>query len=212
MDPVTAFAMAQGAIAAIRKGVDFYKECKKLNADVTEITHEVTGHIGKFMDAAEVVKVAADEQKNIVPKKGTPGIASQALDNIMRARQIIEAETELRETLIYHTPGLGGIWDDFVKERARLRKLQDDAEKAEKEEEQRKRQAAINKMLKRTAMLRRYQVDAMIGIGGVIVAAAIGLGFVLVANDRIEKYPQYGTELIPKRVDYLEPKRVYIGR
>ena len=28
MDPITAFAMAQGALKAIRSGVEFYKECQ----------------------------------------------------------------------------------------------------------------------------------------------------------------------------------------
>lgn len=212
MDPVTAFAMAQGALTMIRKGVDFYKECKHVGADVAEITNEVTGHIGKFMDAADVVKQAAEEQKKVVPKKGEIGLNSKALDNVMRARQIIQAETELRETLIYQTPELGGIWSEFEAERARLRKLQNEAEAAEKAEEERKRIEAIKKAKKRRDMWKRYQIDAVIGIGAVIIAGTFGIAMVYVAEDRIEKYPHLGTELIPKRVDKIEPKYIYIGR
>ena len=131
IDPISAFAMAQAAIAGVRKCVDLYKEAKSVAADVTEITGEVSGHIGTFLEAKEVLEIATEEAKKKPPPKGV-SVNKQAFDNIMRVRQLAEQEKELREFMIYQTPGWGGIWGEFEKERARLRKEQDAAEREAK--------------------------------------------------------------------------------
>jgi hypothetical protein len=118
MDPITAFAMAQAAIAGVRKCVDLYKEAKAVAADVTEITVEVGTHIGKFFEAQEHVVTAAKEAKEKPAKNKS--VNSIAFENVIRIRQLQQAEKELREFLIYQTPGLGSIWTDFERERARL--------------------------------------------------------------------------------------------
>jgi hypothetical protein len=50
---------------------------------------------------------------------------------------------------------------------------------------------------------------------GIVIAASIGLMMALLIQDRIEKYPQLGTDIIPKserqRQLEAEPKR-YLGR
>ena len=61
LDPITAFAMANAALAAIRKGVDFYKEAQAAAKDVSEVATDITGHIGKFLDAKSVIQEAAEE-------------------------------------------------------------------------------------------------------------------------------------------------------
>lgn len=127
IDPISAFAMAQAAIAGVRKCVDLYKEAKAVAADVTDITHEVTGHIGTFLEAKENLEIATEESKKKPPPKGT-SLNKQAFDNIMRVRQLQEAEKELREFMIYHTPNWGGIWSEFEAERKRLQKEADKAE------------------------------------------------------------------------------------
>jgi len=131
IDPISAFAMAQAAIAGVRKCVDLYKEAKAVAADVTEITGEVSGHIGTFLEAKEALEVATEEAKKKPPPKGT-SLNKQAFDNIMRVRQLAEQEKELREFMIYQTPGWGGIWAEFEAERARLRKEQEAVEREAK--------------------------------------------------------------------------------
>jgi hypothetical protein len=84
VDPITAFAMAQGALKAIRSGVEFYKECKATASDVSEITSEVSGHIGKFLDAKSVVEEAAvAAKKESEESDDVTKINSQALNNVM---------------------------------------------------------------------------------------------------------------------------------
>ena len=53
------------------------------------------------------------------------------------------------------------------------------------------------------------------GIAAIVCAATFGISMALVVQDRIEKYPQYGTGWIPKtekqRKEEAKPK-IYIGR
>ena len=70
IDPISAFAMAQAAIAGVRKCVDLYKEAKAVAADVTEITGEVSGHIGTFLEAKEALETATEEAKKKVEAAG----------------------------------------------------------------------------------------------------------------------------------------------
>lgn len=206
MDPITAWAAAQAALQIIRKCIDFYKEAKQAGHDVMEITTEVSGHIGKFMDASEVIQKHAEEQKKIIPKKNEVGINSRALDNVLKARQLADQERELREYLIYHTPGLGAIWEEFVKERNRIRHLQE-------QQEQEERRQAYLKEKHRREMFDRYYLEAIIAIALIILAAFIGIMFSILIEDRIKKYPHLGTEWIPvDQTKKPEPPVIYIGR
>lgn len=191
MDPITAFAMAQAAISAIRKGVAFYKEAKQAGKEVMDVAHEVGGHIGRFMDAAEVVKNAAEEQRKVVPKKGQGGLNSKALDNVLRAKQVQMAEEELREMLVYQSPPeLGAVWTEFEAERSRLRELQEKQEAQEKLEEARKLRV-------RRELMRKHR-DAFIWavIGFLVFLSWLGSIF-WVVQMRKEDYPEYGDNFIP---------------
>ena len=131
IDPISAFAMAQAAISGVKKCVELYKEAREVGADVVEITAEVTGHIGSFMEHSETMAKAVEESKKSPPARGE-SLNKRAFDNIMKLRQLQEAEKELREFLIYQTPGWGAIWTEFEAERARLRKEQESAEREAK--------------------------------------------------------------------------------
>jgi hypothetical protein len=70
------------------------------------------------------------------------------------------------------------------------------------------------------AAKRRRRIDtvwanAIWGVMGIVIAASIGLMFAWVIQDRIQKYPQLGTGIVPKteaqRRYESEPKR-YTGR
>ena len=68
---------------------------------------------------------------------------------------------------------------------------------------------------KRNKRMDRLHIDIALGLGGIALAAGIGLGMVYVVHDRIQKYPHLGDGIIPKteeqrRLDAL-PK-VYTGR
>ena len=202
MDPITAFAAAQTALAMIRKGVDFYKECKKAQADVSEVTAEVSGWIGKFMDHKEVVSEAARQAKidsEILPEPGKPStLNSQALNNVMMEIQLENAEKELREMLVYQTPGLGAVWTRFEKERERLMEIH--RQHREENEEQQRWQRIRDAEKARVRRRRIRKLWEELRWSAVVIAMVVcyvGCMY-LVVQDRIVQTPELGTCFIPR--------------
>ncbi len=199
MDPISAFAAAQTALGLIRKGVDFYKECKAASADVGQITSEVSGHIGKFLDAKSVVQEAARKAKEDSEDPDSSGdINSQALNNVMLQMQLETAEKELREMLIYETPGLGAIWTKFEKERERLNQLKQKHREAAEERRQEELQEARLKAARRRAKIRELWEEAHWIALVLSIALFYSVSMYFIWQDRIEQYPELGTCFIPK--------------
>lgn len=202
MDPISAFAAAQTALAMIRKGVDFYKECKKAQADVTDITIEVTGWIGKFMDHKEVVSEAARKtqaESEIPPEPGKPStLNSQALNNVMMQIQLENAETELREMLVYQTPGLGAVWTRFEKERQRLTEVHRQHREAQEQHQQELRREAAVRAKARRRRLRKIWEEIHWAIMVITIASFYAGCIYLIVKDRAEQYPALGTCVIPR--------------
>lgn len=134
MDPITAFAAAQAAVAGIKACVNLYKDAKSVGNDVSNIAHEISSNLGKFFDAQEHVCRAGSEIEGKLIK--TKSVNQQALDNVLRVRQLQQFEQELKELLIYHTP-MAGLWDDFQAERRRIREEIAEQERLEREKEAR---------------------------------------------------------------------------
>lgn len=140
MDPITAFAAAQAAVAGVKAAVNLYKDAKAVGKDVGSIASEITHDLGKFFEAQEAVVKAGNEIENKVIK--TKSVDMQALENVMRVRQLQQYEQELKELLIYHTP-MAGVWEDFQAERRKLREA-----KAEDERQEKARAAQIARVKK----------------------------------------------------------------
>ena len=172
MDPITAFAAAQAAVAGVRAAINLYKDARGAAKDVHSIASEITFHLGSFFEAQEEVAKASTE-KSLNPLKRL-SVDSQAMENVMRVRQLQQYEIELREMIIYQCP-LPGLWDDFQLERKKVRD-----ERAEEESEQR-RIAAKNRKLKQEF----YDKVVLYGlvIGAVLfVFSVVGYMFYLIAE------------------------------
>ena len=160
--------------------MSLYKEAKAVANDVTSITMEISGHIGKFFDAHEQVKTAAIEQKKNPPKGKS--LKAQALDNIFQEMELERQATELRELLIYGVdPALGAVWSRFQEEFERLQ--------AEQEQERLAQEAKERVALwQRRRLLNRLQDRALI-IGAVlIVTTYLHLLFLAIRQMRIAKW------------------------
>lgn len=147
IDPVSAFALAQGAIKGVRALTALYKEAKEAGKEVADIASEVSGHVGKFMEGTEKLQKAEIESK-LAPPDPDKSIQAQAFENIMRRHELQKMETELREMLIYELD-MPGVWKEFNAERHRLtveledRMAQELKERRIKEARQSKRLEAI---------------------------------------------------------------------
>lgn len=104
IDPITAFATAQAAVAGIKKAIQLGKDVNGL-----------IGEFGKFFDAKDAVQKAAND----LGKAGKSDTA-QALEFVMQAEQLRAQEEELKHLLIYGY-GSSDLWNQLVKKRNEIR-------------------------------------------------------------------------------------------
>ena len=259
MDPLTLFALANGAVAAVKKGCQLYKDIKGAAGDVkavlkdldeqfhgafeakgktptteqrnqfvqeknrvielnkrggetTTIYQELGEHLGTYYDNYYKCLAIFEEQEKHDQHEiyhGDSSLGKRALQRVLMRKQLEQMGTELQEIMIYQSPPeLGSLWTDV---NVMMKQMGD------------QQKILIAKQMKldhANAIRRRRRMDAVWanavwGIAGIFIAASIGLTFALVIQDRIEKYPQLGTGIIPKtekqRRAESEPKH-YVGR
>lgn len=100
LDPISAFALAQGAIKGIQAAI-------KMGKDVQNIT----GDVMKFFDAKETVAKAAVKD----PKKKYSSDTSQAMSTVMQLHELNRAEEELKWHFI--NQGHSQLWSQILQER-----------------------------------------------------------------------------------------------
>ena len=100
IDPISAFAIAQGAIKGIQAAI-------KMGKDVQGITSDVM----KFFDAKD--KVAKEAVKD--PKKKYSSATSEAMSTVMQLHELNKAEEELKWHFI--NQGQSALWTQIVLER-----------------------------------------------------------------------------------------------
>lgn len=101
IDPITAFATAQAAIKGVQAAI-------KMGKDIGAIS----GDLMKFFEAKDVVAKAAAQ-----PKKASFGKSdtAQAFETVMHAKQLQDAENELKQMLIWS--GNADVWQSILMER-----------------------------------------------------------------------------------------------
>jgi phosphoribosyl-ATP pyrophosphohydrolase len=144
IDPFIAFAAAQAAVKGIQAAIKLGKDVQGIAAD-----------LGKFFEAKDIVQQAANN-----PKKFKSDTA-QALETVMQAKQLAEAETQLKNTLIWS--GNADVWEGVLLERNNIIQKR---KKAEMEE-------ALAKAKKRQEIM---EVASMV-FWIVIFLSAIGLSY-----------------------------------
>ena len=100
IDPLTAFAVAQGAIKGIQAAI-------KMGKDIQGIT----GDVMKFFDAKDVVAKEAVKD----PKKKYSSATSEAMSTVMQLHELNKAEEELKWHFI--NQGQSALWTQIVLER-----------------------------------------------------------------------------------------------
>jgi hypothetical protein len=100
LDPISAFAIAQGAIKGIQAAI-------KMGKDVQGITNDVM----KFFDAKDAVAKEAVKD----PNKKYSSATSQAMSTVMQLHELNKAEEELKWHFI--NQGQSALWQQIVQER-----------------------------------------------------------------------------------------------
>jgi hypothetical protein len=111
IDPFTAFAAAQAAVAGIQKAI-------KLGKDVNGLV----GEFSRFFDARDAVQKAAND----AGKKGQSD-TGRAMEIVMQANQLRESEEQLKHMLVYG--GYPELWEMMLKERMKIKQAREKAER-----------------------------------------------------------------------------------
>lgn len=111
IDPITAFATAQAAVAGIQKAI-------KLGKDINGLV----GEFGKFFDARDVVQKAANDAG-----KSGKSDTGRAMEIVMQANALREAEEALKHQLVYG--GYPELWEMMLKERMKIKQAREKAER-----------------------------------------------------------------------------------
>ena len=125
IDPITAFAAAQAAVAGIQKAI-------KLGKDINGLI----GEFSAFFEAKDIVQKAANDNA----KTGKSDTA-RAMEIVMQANQLREAEEQLKHQLVYG--GYPELWDMMLRERMKIRQAR---EKEEREARIKRKQAAAQRL------------------------------------------------------------------
>jgi hypothetical protein len=258
MDPITLFALANGAVSAVKAGCKLYKDIKGAAGEVRDVLKdlddqfaklyppekpptvaqknayiqeknrvielnkkqgetagiytELGEHLGTYYDNYyKCMAIFEEEEKHSQHEiyQGDASLGKRALQRVLMRKQLEQMGTELREIMVYQSPPELGALHTEVEEMMKVMGKQ--------------QKLLVTKQMKEDhirAVKRRRRLDAVWanavwGVAGIIVAASIGLMFAFVIQDRIKKYPQLGTDIIPKseaqRRYESEPKK-YTGR
>jgi hypothetical protein len=258
MDPLTLFALANGAVSAVKAGCKLYKDIKgaagevkevlkdlddqfaklhppekpptvaqknayieeknrvielnKKQGDTAGIYTELGEHLGTYYDNYyKCMAIFEEEEKHSQHEiyQGDASLGKRALQRVLMRKQLEQMGTELREIMVYQSPPELGALHTEVEEMMKVMGKQQKLLVA--------KQMKLDhiRAVKRRRRLDAIWANAAWGIAGIIIASRIGLMFAFVIQDRIEKYPQLGTGIIPKteaqRRYEAEPKR-YVGR
>lgn len=114
IDPFTAFAAAQAAVAGIQKAI-------KLGKDVNGLV----GEFSKFFDARDAVQKAANDNA----KKGQSD-TGRAMEIVMQANQLRESEEQLKHMLVYG--GYPELWEMMLRERMKIKQAREKQEREAK--------------------------------------------------------------------------------
>jgi hypothetical protein len=255
MDPLTLFALANGAVAAVKKGCQLYKDIKgaagevksvlkdlddqfhanhppdkpatvtqrnayieeknrvielnKRGGETAGIYQELATYLGDFFDNMNKCMAVIEEEERKNREEiyvGEESLGRRALQLVIMKKQLEQMATELREMMIYNAPPeLGGLWTDvseMMKEMGKQQKVLI-TNKMRAEEVIAKRRRAKMKLLRD---------EAIIGVAILAILFVFVSTILWVAYDRMQKYPQYGTGIIPRDPTKRVDKYIYIGR
>ena len=258
MDPITLFALANGAVSAVKAGCKLYKDIKgaagevkdvlkdldeqfaklhppekpaspearnqfikeknrvielnKRDGETAGIYTELGEHLGTYYDNYyKCMAIFEEEEKHSQHEiyEGDASLGKRALQRVLMKKQLEQMGTELREIMVYQSPPELGALHTEVEEMMEKMGAQQKVLIA------RQMRADHVRAVRRKRRMDAIWANAIWGVVAVVIACSVGLMMAFLIQDRIEKYPQLGTGIVPKterqRQLEAEPKK-YLGR
>jgi hypothetical protein len=260
VDPLTLFALANGAVSAVKAGCKLYKDIKGAAGEVKDVLkdldeqfkklhppekpatveqrnqyireknevielnkkaesgahqgiyQEIGEHLGTYYDNFYKCMAVFDEEERRAENDvytGDASLGKRALQRVLMRKQLEQMSKDLRELMVYQCPPeLGALYTEVEAMMKHMGETQ-------RVLISKQMQADHSRAVKKRQRFDAVWANAVWGVMAIVIAASIGLMFAFVIQDRIEKYPQLGTDIVPKteaqRRYEAEPKR-YVGR
>jgi len=164
MDPITiglAFTAAQTAVTHIKQAIALGKDINSL-----------VGQFSKFFSSADAVHMAATKEKVKNIGKSDAELGRQALEFAMHSNKLREDERALKDMIIWQM-GKPQIWDDMIRERTRLMKERNEAERAAAEAEAKRKKELAEGIMFGISLIAGLAVVAAFAMGGMRIYAAM---------------------------------------
>jgi len=164
MDPITiglAFTAAQTAVTHIKQAIALGKDINSL-----------VGQFSKFFSSADAVHMAATKEKVKNIGKSDAELGRQALEFAMHSNKLREDERALKDMIIWQM-GKPQIWDDMIRERTRLMKERNEAERAAAEAEAKRKKELAEGIMFGISLIAGLAIVAAFAMGGMRIYAAI---------------------------------------
>lgn len=133
---------------------------KYVAVDETKIKADIVKHLSEFFTLQEKlaakIRLEEEQSKTVYDPDQNHNIA--AMNRVLALQQMSELEVEIREIMVYQTPGMGALYSEVFKMREVIKEEQ---EKARLKQEAQKREAAWQ--------LRQQQRDLQAKLAAVVV-------------------------------------------
>ena len=164
MDPITiglAFTAAQAAVGHIKQAIALGKDINSL-----------IGQFSKFFSSADAVHMAATKEKVKNIGKSDAQLGQQALEFAMHSNKLREDERALKDLIIWQM-GKPQIWDEMIRERTRLMKERNAAEKAAAEAEAKRKKDLAEGIMFGVSLIAGLAIVGALGMAGMKVYGAM---------------------------------------
>ena len=187
-------------------------DLNKRDGETTGIYTELGEHLGAYYDNYyKCMAIFEEEEKRAKSQvyEGDASLGKRALQRVLMRKQLEQMGTELREIMVYQSPPELGALHSEVEE---MMEVMGKQQKVLMVKQIQKDYADKQRKKRR---LQKLRMEIALGFVAIMVASTFGLMIAYVVQDRIEKYPELGTEWRPKTEAQRQreslPQR-YIGR
>lgn len=187
-------------------------ELNKRDGETSSIYTEIGDHLGAYYDNYyKCLAIFEEEERRAKTEvyEGGASLGKRALQRVLMRKQLEQMGTELREIMVYQSPPELGALHTEVEE------MMEVMGKEQKVLMAKQLQKEYNDKRRKKRRLQKLKIEIAIGFAAIMFASTIGLMIAYVVQDRIQKYPQLGTEWIPKTEAQRQREALpqkYIGR
>jgi hypothetical protein len=170
-------------------------ELNKRDGETAGIYTELGEHLGTYYDNYyKCMAVFEEEEKRAKTEvyAGDASLGKRALQRVLMKKQLEQMGTELREIMVYQSPPELGALHSEVEE---MMEVMGKQQKVLLTKQIQKDYADKQRKKRR---LKKLKIEIALGFLAMMIASTFGLMIAYVVEDRIKKYPELGTEWIPK--------------